>query len=261
MSAGIPVAGAELVPFPGTGARYTSPSRTVRFSDCSPSGQLRFDSYARYAEDTSADDFYSSPALVPVVWVIRRAVIEVERHAVLNERVDTSVWCSALGARWSERRFTTVGEMGARYEMASLWVCLDPETFRAVPVPSEIHDYYGTATGGRSVSSKLVHADPGPSAVERPWQLRHADYDPLGHVHNTAYWEVVADEIGRRPELDGRLRAEAEYRMPVEMDAEVHLLVADEDDAIDVWMVQGDRVHTSIRLSVVPDEAAEHLSV
>ena len=74
-------------------------------------------------------------------------------------------------------------------------------------LPESFLGLYGEAAGGRTVGSRLRAAGPPSDGVERrPWVLRRTDFDILGHVNNAAYWVVLEELVGERPEPRRRAR-------------------------------------------------------
>jgi acyl-ACP thioesterase len=145
-----------------------------------------------------------------VLWVIRRAALRVDRFPRLGERIELETACSALGARWAERRTSLTGERGARVEAVALWVAIDPATLRPARV-DHLAGVYGESAGDRRVRTGLVHPPPPPDAAARPWPVRRADLDVGGHVNNAAYWQALEEELADWPP-DAPLAAEIEHR-------------------------------------------------
>ncbi len=205
-----------LVP-PGAGRQYRS-SRLVRLSDVLPSGEARLDAIARYLQDVAADDGRDAGIANHMAWLVRKTVISLRRRPRLEEPIDLVTWASGSAARWAERR-TTISVLGDPViEAASLWVCVDLATMRPSRLPERFWTMYGEAVGERVVTSRLTHPDLplDPPLAARPWSLRVADLDVIGHVNNAATWAAVEDEldrVGRGPALT---KAELEYRGQVD---------------------------------------------
>lgn len=240
----------------GVGRTYTG-RRRVRLGDVSPNGRLRLDALARFVQDVSNDDTVDAGLEDDMAWVVRRTVVEVHAEATLREELALTTFCGGIGGRWAERRVSVRGEHGAHVETATLWVHLDAATGRPLRLPAQFHELYDEAAGGRTVRARLRHDEPpssevgGPEPAATPWPLRFVDFDVLGHVNNAVSWAAVEESRVGRPHLRAPVRAEVEYRAPVERGHEVVRLVLDHaDGGLSMWLVDAvDRtVVTSARV-------------
>jgi acyl-ACP thioesterase len=182
-----------------------------------------------------------------VLWVVRRGALDVARFPRLGEQVEVRTACSALGARWAERRTTITGAQGGRAEAVALWVAIDPRTLRPARI-DHMAGVYGESAGDRRVRTGLTHSPPPADAAARPWRWRRADLDVGGPVNNAAYWQAIEEELLAEPEA---LYAEVEHRAPC-ADGEAAVLSAGER----LWLVSGGAVCASFRLSARPSGPA-----
>jgi acyl-ACP thioesterase len=257
-----------LVPL-GSGRSFAS-SRLVRLGDVLPSGEARLDALARYLQDIAADDGRDASIDHHTAWLVRKTLLVLRRRPRLEEALDLVTWASGSGARWAERRTTIAVAGDAIVEVASLWVCVDLATMRPARLSERFWTMYGGAVGDRTVSSRLVHPDPpGAPRNERPWPLRVSDLDMLGHVNNAATWEAVEDELDRVSPGSRLVRAELEYRVPIDTSHRISLVsdvkgsdvkgsdVLDHRDAsgqsIRVWLVAEGSVLASAAVAVTRD--------
>ena len=225
-----------LVPVPAQG-RVWSGTRRVRFGDVNPGGRARLDSLSAYVQDVASDDTEAAGMGGDMVWVVRRAVYEVRQAARFLEDLTLTTWCSGLGRRWGERRVSMTGSLGARIDAALLWVSLDLETGRPVPIGDDFDAGYREAAGGREVSARLQHPTvvPDDPAVRRmPWALRATDFDLLDHVNNAASFAMVEEVIAHH-DRHSTFRAEVEYRVPVESGCELELAILESPGAMTMW--------------------------
>lgn len=184
--------------------RVFSGRRKVRLGDVDPRARLRLDALTRYTQDVSDDDTTDAGLDERPGWVVRSTVVDEVVPAGLGEWLRFETFCSGVGSRWAERRLTVVGERGAHYEVATVWVCIDADTGRPHRLTGQFLDLYGSAAGDRPVSARQVNrplpaesfARPGDGAV-MAWQLRVVDFDIYGHVNNAAYWAAVEQRLGR----------------------------------------------------------------
>ena len=184
--------------------------RKVRLGDVTPAGRLRLDALTRYTQDVSDDDTTDAGMATEPAWVVRRTSVDVVCSAALAEHLTFTTFCSGLGSRWAERRLRIIGDQGAHYEVATLWICIDPISGRPTKLTEQFLEIYGQAAGGRVVKARLSHPKPPPDVSREPWPLRAVDFDTLGHVNNAAYWAVVEEDLAES-EPAGQFRATIEY--------------------------------------------------
>ncbi len=206
------------------------------------SGRARLDAIVDWLQAVAHADVVDAGLDGVVLWVIRRAALRVDRFPRLGERVELKTACSALGARWAERRTSVTGEQGARVEAVALWVAIDPATLRPARV-DHLAGVYGESAGDRRVRTGLVHPAPPPDAAARPWPVRRADLDVGGHVNNAAYWQALEEELAGWP-AERPLSAEIEHRAACGP-GDAELLRAGDHR----WVVADDTVCASFRLT------------
>jgi acyl-ACP thioesterase len=244
------VSGVTLVP--RHAGRQFAARRLVRLGDVLPSGEVRLDAIARYLQDVAADDGRDAAIDDYLAWLVRKTVVALRRRPRLGEQLDLVTWASGSGARWAERRTTISVDGEPLLETASLWVCVDIPTMRPVRLPERFWTMYGDAVGDRTVSSRLVHPDlpADPSPEQRPWPLRVADLDVLGHVNNAATWAAVEDELDRVARGRRLVGAEMEYRGPIDSSHDTILASSPGDDgAMHVWLAAQGNVLASAALT------------
>jgi acyl-ACP thioesterase len=185
---------------------------------------MRLDALARWLQDIAYADVEDAGLAQHAVWVVRRTRLRIERFPRFGERFVLHTFCSGLGRMWAERR-TTIrradheARVGAPedsqldVEAASLWVHLDPASWRPAPFSDEELVGYGDAAAGRRVTARLRHPAPVATNESRPWRFRATERDIAGHVNNAAYLEPLEEELLSGPEPD-RLDVEIEYRTP-----------------------------------------------
>jgi acyl-ACP thioesterase len=204
----------ELVGRPPDGRVF---ERLVRpgFADCAPTGRMRLDGLARWLQDVAYADVEDAGLAEKSVWVVRRTRIDVRRFPRFGEEFELATFCSGMGRMWAERR-TTVTRAGAEQsdvEAVALWVHLDPENWRPIPLGEEELELYGRAAAGRRVTARLRHPAPGGIEQSSMWLFRDTELDIAGHVNNAAYWTPIEEELlgGAEPEA---LDVEIEFRTP-----------------------------------------------
>jgi len=207
----------ELVPPPERG-RVFEQSMRPGLADCAPSGRIRLDGLARWLQDVAYADVEDAGLASSAVWVVRRTRISVTRFPRFAEMCKLTTFCSGLGRMWAERRTTIDGAegRGPGVEAVSLWVHLDPATWRPVPFTEEEIAVYGHAADGRRVSARLRHPSPAAGASERVWRFRSTECDLAGHINNAAYWQPLEEELLAGDEPPEQLDVEIEYRSPAQ---------------------------------------------
>jgi acyl-ACP thioesterase len=159
------------------------------------------------------------------LWFVRRIRMDVFRPFLEDRAVELTTWCSGVAAIAAGRRWSLEGDAGGRIEVDSVWIHLDADA-----QPARIEDFgvYAEAADGRHASTKLELPDPPTDAARRAWPLRAADVDLHGHVNNAVHWQAVEEAL---PELavDPRLplRAELDYRQPIDLGEQLELAVWD----------------------------------
>ena len=225
-----------MVPRPARG-RIVTGERRVRLGDVDPTGRARLDALARYLQDVARDDSSSTDLENALGWVVRRTLIEVRTPPRLEEWLEMATWCSGFGGRWAERRTEIRGDAGAEVESVTLWVHVDPTTGRPSRLPDRFFEIWGEAADGRKVSARQsLDQTPPPDAVSRPWTVRLADLDVLGHMNNAAHWAAVEEAMSDRA-APAPMRAELEHGGGIESHHDVDLLVRTEGDSIETWLV------------------------
>ncbi|MGF1595382.1 MAG: acyl-[acyl-carrier-protein] thioesterase [Acidimicrobiales bacterium] len=217
----------------GCGRTFTG-RRKVRLGDVTPGARLRLDALTRYTQDVSDDDTNDAGLAAEPAWVVRRTEVDVVGPASLGETLTFTTFCSGLGRRWAERRLRVRGDEGAVYEVATLWICVDPASGRPARLTDQFLAIYGPAAAGREVTARLSLPRPAADAVVRRWPLRVVDFDTLGHVNNAAYWAVV-EEAMVEIEPEPPFRAVIEYGAGVPAADEVTVARSAVDGVPHLW--------------------------
>jgi acyl-ACP thioesterase len=221
--------------------RRYSATRTIRLGDVGIDGSLRLDALARFLQDVAADDA-ADVGLRDATWVVRRTTLELDGRPGVGERIELTTFCGGIGSRWAERRVQVRGSRAGVVEAASTWVHVDTTTGRPKPLTARFHEVFTPSAVGRVVRARLHHGDKPDRADRRPWPLRAADFDVLGHVNNAAYWEAVEEELARRRDLRAPLRAEVEVRAGIDPGMAVSLWTADTASTWAGWLAGDDGV-------------------
>ena len=207
------------------------------FADCAPSGRVRLDGLARWLQDVAYADVEDAGLAEEAVWVVRRTRIRVERFPRFGEELELATFCSGMGRMWAERRTTIAlaGSARSDVETVALWVHLDPDSWRPMPLSDRELELYGAAAAGRRVTARLRHPPPDTFQRSSAWLFRATELDIAGHVNNAAYWQPLEEELlaGSEPE---RLDVEIEFRAPTQPGLKRVLSAGDRR-----WIVERDR--------------------
>jgi acyl-CoA thioesterase FadM len=195
----------------------------VRFDEADAEGRLRPSGLLRYAQDIAwrhseaagfDRDRYDERAMA---WVVRNILLSIRQQATHGSEL--AITTEVVGLRHVRvRRRTTIhgssldthgldGQPIAKLDTD--WVLLTSEG-RPAPVPEEIVRHFSTTdTFSRS---RVVLPDPTRQATTVSTCVRPSEVDPMGHMNNAAYLDLVDDALARMPELVDRDRPEG-YRI------------------------------------------------
>jgi YbgC/YbaW family acyl-CoA thioester hydrolase len=125
-----------------------STTQKIRYSDCDPQGIVFNGNYPRYWDDAATDWLedlgLGGPELGGngVEIVTARLEIDFKSSATLGDVLETSIEVARFGTSSMDVAVETVNQ-SSRELIASgklVWVFVDPEHFRPVPVPSDIKE-------------------------------------------------------------------------------------------------------------------------
>ncbi|WP_320669334.1 acyl-ACP thioesterase domain-containing protein [Patulibacter defluvii] len=198
-----------LVPFPTVGRVYRQQLR-VTHGDVTPLGRSRLDAIASWLQHLAFCDVVDAGVAHDAAWIARRTRIRIERFPRFGEVLELRTACSGASGLSAEWRTAIRGEHGAVVEAATLWVSVDPVSWRPRPNPAEMRAVFGPSTEGRRVRVRLTHPPVPDDASRSGWHFRTADLDIAGHVNNAAYWQAVEEDL-RDLSPDALLEAEIEH--------------------------------------------------
>jgi acyl-ACP thioesterase len=207
----------EIVPPPDRGRVFTESLRPG-LADCSPTGRIRLDALARWAQDIAYADSVDAGMEGRAVWVVRRTRIRVTEFPRIGKEFALATFCSGLGRMWAERRttITPAGDGAGAVEVVSVWVHLDPLSGRPTRLSQEEIAMWGESTAGRTVTARLRHPAPDGADDGFPWWFRSTELDLAGHVNNAAYLTPVEEELLVADAEPRSIDVEIEYRSPAQ---------------------------------------------
>jgi acyl-CoA thioester hydrolase len=129
----------------------------IRYSDCDPQGIVFNGNYARYWDDAATDWLeelgLGGPELGGngVEVVTARLEIDFKSAARLGEVLETSIKIARFGTTSMDLDVETINASSGVVIAAGklVWVFVDPEHFRPVPVPGDIKDRLENATSSK----------------------------------------------------------------------------------------------------------------
>jgi acyl-ACP thioesterase len=214
----------EIVAHPGPGRRFEE-TVIAGLADAAPSGRVRLDALARWLQDAALNDVVDAGLGETALWVVRRTRIAVARFPRFGETATARTWSSATGRMWAQRRTSVTTPSGAAVEAVALWVHLDPQTARPMPITERELDVYGPSAAGREVKARLRHPAPPEDAPSRPWSFRATELDVADHINNAAYWSPLEAELLAGDTEPEAIDVELEHKTPAQPGA--HVIVAD----------------------------------
>jgi acyl-ACP thioesterase len=201
----------EMAPLPAVGRTFSVNDR-VRLGDVTRDGHLRLDALVRYTQIISNDDTNDAGLEQDLAWIARSTVLDVVAPAVVDEPLELTTFCAGLGRTWAERRVSVRGAEGGHYEVATLWVSIDPDALRPRRLSLQFLDLYGPAAQGRRVSARQRISRPGPELLAHgtrlQWIPRWGDFDTFGHMNNVIYWSALQHALAGSVESGSRLLIE-----------------------------------------------------
>ncbi len=239
----------DEMPKPSPESRTFIGERKVRLGDVDRQGRLRFDALMRYAQDVSNDDTNDADLAEDMTWVVRKTVVDTYVEATFREDLTFTTFCSGTGSRWADRRLIVRGDLGAVYEISTIWIFVTEE---GAPrrLTEQFHDIYGKGVTNNRVSARLTHPDVTDEAAVSEWPMRVVDYDTLDHANNAAYWAVVEQERPNHPDtFEVPYRAELEYGGGIAADAAVQYRTDTVDGALVIWWFSDGDFVASSRIS------------
>jgi acyl-ACP thioesterase len=182
----------------------------VRFDEADADGWLRPSGLLRYAQDmawrhsTEAGfdrGWYQARGMN---WLVRNCKVSIEMPITYGDVLSVSTkvigWRHVWARRHSEfRRVGSEDGRGATGPVATVdtdWVLLT-EAGRPAKVPSEIAEFF--SAGRQFARDRITLPEPQVKPTTLSTRVRPLDVDPMRHMNNAAYVDMVDDGIARLP--------------------------------------------------------------
>lgn len=194
----------------------------IRFDECDAGGLLRSGGYLRLMQDLAwrhsealglGRDWYRERR---IAWLVRYADLRIAAEARSGDVLHVTTWVTGWRRVWA-RRESSASVDGATVASATIdWVLIDASG-RPVRIPTDTIERF---TDGLPTfqPGRLALPEPPPDAVTHPWPVGIRDLDPMAHVNNATYLDVLDEALamgaatlsGPRPPV----RYEVEYLRP-----------------------------------------------
>ncbi|MEX1295153.1 MAG: thioesterase family protein [Candidatus Limnocylindrales bacterium] len=182
----------------------------VRFDEAGADGWLRPSGLLRYAQDmawrhsTEAGFDREWYAARGMNWLVRNVTVSllgpVTYGDVLSISTEVVGWRHVWARRHAQiRRVASEDGRGRDGSVATVdtdWVLLT-DAGRPAKVPPEIGEYFSTGTP--FARDRIVLPEPEVEPTTLATRVRPLDVDPMGHMNNAAYVDMIDDGIGRLP--------------------------------------------------------------
>jgi len=219
----------------------------VRFDEADADGRLRPSGLLRYAQDMAwrhteeagfGRDWYDERDMN---WLVRNVKVSIEKPITYGDVLSVSTqiigWRHIWARRQSEVRRTgssagdAIGDVVATVDTD--WVLLTAAG-RPAKVPDDIAKYF--STGQPFARDRIMLPEPTGEVTTLSTRVRPLDVDPMRHVNNAAYLDMVDDGLARMPERSRLVGLDC-YRVG-------YVLPALPDTAIDIdcWAVSETQV-------------------
>ena len=181
-------------------ARFRDASRHVRFDECDRNGRMRAAGVLRHAQDLAwlhsdllefSREWYAARGVGWVVRAIDLLVDDLPGPSTPLVGTTALVGFRHVMARRRTRLFVANGRVVA--DAAIDWVMVDAEG-RPVRFPKEFEAFVDEV-GERFAPTKIPASDHVVSNERIEIPLRNSDIDPLGHVNNAAWLELVEEAL------------------------------------------------------------------
>jgi acyl-CoA thioesterase FadM len=203
-------------------------SYRVRFDEAGADGCLRPSGFLRYAQDVAWQHSEAAGydrtwyAEQRSHWLVRAVGMRLLRPVAFGTTLDVSTevigWRRVL-ARRHTRFIAPDGEPCA--EADTDWALVGPAG-RPMSVPKAIVDTF--ATGALFTPLRVLLDDPPAIVVTSTVTVRDADLDPMGHLNNAAYVDLIDAAVGHDGGLRGARAYRVEYLRPAPAGSEVSVI-------------------------------------
>ena len=231
----------SLCPPPSRGRTLLRPAGEIRLADMDARGRLRLDAVARFLQDIAIDDVQETG------WAICRTTsgscaasrIDVVRQFLDDRAVELTTWCSSVAAIAAGRRWSVTGDAGRQIEVDSVWIHLDRDDARRRG--RRLRRLRGGGPRGAAPRRKLELPRDPPGDAARPSagpcarRTSTCRAGASGRRRLLAGGRGAAAREGRQSIRGLSLRAELDYRQPMDFDETIELAVFEDSTTSRSW--------------------------
>ncbi len=194
----------------------------IRFDECDAGGTLRAGGYLRLIQDVAwrhsellgfGRDWYRTNHLA---WLVRYAELHITDEARSGDAIHVTTRVTGWRRVWA-RRESKVNADGTEVARATVdWVLIDAAG-RPARVPAGIAERFTDGIPAFQ-PTRLALPEAPADALRYDWLVGIRDLDPMGHVNNATYLDVLDEALAaHRDELAGPrppVRYEVEFLRP-----------------------------------------------
>ena len=182
-------------------------SRRVEYTDVNPAFRLKLGVLFRYFQAAAVEHServgLGTQSLVSggTVWVLNKIAAVIHRYPTYREDIRIVTWHKGKKGLKAFRDFQVFSQEECLAEAASMWLYLDLNQKKLKKIPDEISDVYTVEPDAVNVEVAAWNPKPVSPNTELSITTRYSDFDPLGHVNNTVYFDFL--ETLAEKEFDG----------------------------------------------------------
>ncbi len=193
-----------------TVSRILEAEYRVRFDEADAAGLLRPSGFLRYAQDMAwrhsevagfGREWYAERSMQ---WLVRNVALRITAPVTYGDtvtvRTEVTGWRHVWARRHAEMWRTEAADGPVDGALVAVvdtdWVLLTVDG-QPARVPGEIAAYF--SPGRTFTRSRVTLPATPPDATRLTTWVRPPDVDPMGHMNNAAYLDVVGDAMARMP--------------------------------------------------------------
>lgn len=133
-------------------------------------------------------------------WVLNKMDMKVFRYPEYKEKIEMMTWSRSINGVKAKREFFICTNEEKLIAASSVWVFVDSIRMKIMKAPEEMEGRYTvepeTAWNenlDQWRANRVVTAD-----CKERISTRSSDYDPMGHINNTVYFDFIETAINRK---------------------------------------------------------------